>query len=303
MKVTVVGAGAVGGYFGGRLQDAGFDVTFLVRKKRAEQLRKSGLSMRSPFGDLTIEPQLALDPQEIAECDLVILALKNYHLASAIDSIRTLVEKGAKILPLMNGVEYYQTLEEEFGKSAVLGGLCQIIVTLDEQGDIVHSNQMHDVTFGPFLEEQTEFCSEFYEKAKKANLRIFLRDNIEVDVWNKFAFITSFSGVTTASRLSIDQVFAVDAAKEVFETCLYEMKLLASSQQVQLPEVFVETVMENMRKMPAGATSSMHQDFRKELPLEVESLQGAAVRLAKQADIELPTIKTLYGLIKPFERL
>jgi 2-dehydropantoate 2-reductase len=229
--------------------------------------------------------------------------MKNYHLQSALDFIRPLIQKGAKVLPLLNGVEHIELLRHEFGEEAVLGGLCQIIVTLDAQGALIHSNQLHDITFGPFHESQADFCRVLAEQTKDANMRMQVSENINVDMWWKYAFITAFSGVTTASRLPINEILQAEAAKHVFKQGLQEMRQLAASQGVELPEGFVDKIMENVSRMPDGSTSSMHQDLRKELSLEVESLQGAAVRIARQAGVEIPTIKTLYGLIKPFERL
>ncbi|WP_018130805.1 ketopantoate reductase family protein [Effusibacillus pohliae] len=302
MNVTVVGAGAVGGYFGGRLQEAGLDVTFLVREKRAEQLKQVGLVIESPFGSARLTPKLALAAEQIEACDLVILAVKNYHLPQAIESIRPLLEKGAKILPLLNGVEHFAILQREFGEQAVLGGICQIISTLDRDGRILHTNQMHHIVFGALHPEQESFCRRLMEVAAGANMQIELSENVRSDMWSKYAFITAFSGVTTASRLPINVVLMHEATREVFRSTLTEMWGLALAHGVQLPERFVEKVMDNMYRLPEGSTSSMHQDFRKGLPLEVESLQGAAVRLARQAGVEVPTVRTLYGLIKPYEQ-
>ncbi|MFC4770029.1 ketopantoate reductase family protein [Effusibacillus consociatus] len=301
MKVTIVGAGAVGGYFGGRLQQAGFDVTYLVREKRAEQLTKTGLIIQSPCGNAELKPNLAVRAEDIDGCDLIILGVKNYHLPGTIESLRPLVEKGAKILPLLNGVEHFDLLEQEFGKDAVLGGICQIITTLDAEGRILHTGKLHNIIFGPLQPSQREFCEHLADSAKDANMSLQLSEDVRVDIWSKYAFITAFSGVTTASRLSIDQVLMHEPTTEVFRLVLTEMWDLAKARGVQLSERFVENFIEQMYKLPAGSTSSMHQDFRKGLTLEVESLQGAAVRLARQAGVEVPTVRTLYGLIKPYE--
>ncbi|GAX91152.1 ketopantoate reductase family protein [Effusibacillus lacus] len=301
MKVTVVGAGAVGGYFGGRLQEAGFDVTYLVREKRAQQLKETGLIIRSPFGDAELVPKTALAAEEIEACDLVILGVKNYHLKEAIESIRPLFEKGAKVLPLLNGIEHFDILQREFGEEAVLGGICQIISTLDREGRILHTNQMHEITFGPLTPGQEEFCRQLEEAVEGANMKLKLSKDVRVDMWSKYAFITAFSGVTTASRLPINEVLMHEPTLEVFRLALSEMRDLAGAKGVTLSERFADKTVDNMYRLPEGATSSMHQDFRKGLPLEVEYLQGAAVRIARQAGIEVPTVRTLYGLIKPYE--
>ena len=302
MKVVVVGAGAVGGYFGGRLQEAGLDITFLVRKKRGEQLREHGLVIQSPAGNVRLTPKIAEDPGQIGACDLVLLAVKNYHLPQLIESIRPLVEQGAKVLPLLNGVEHFDILAQAFGKQAVLGGLCQIIVTLNGDGHIIHTSKIHDIFFGALEAEQAEFCQQFAKQTKGAVMPVILSNNILVNLWSKYAFITAFAGVTTASRLPINEILKVDATKNVYRLLLTEMQTLAASKGIMLSADFVGKTMERMVSLPDGSTSSMHQDFRKGLPLEVESLQGAAVRLSQQVRASLPTITTIYGLIKPYEQ-
>jgi 2-dehydropantoate 2-reductase len=301
MNITVVGAGAVGGYFGGRFAESGLPVTFLVREGRANQLRQTGLKIQSPYGVVTLQPNLATDPQQIELCDLVLLAVKNYHLESVIPSLRPLVDKGARILPLLNGVEHYQILEHEFGKETVIGGLTHIISTLDAQGQILHTNQTHHLTFGPLHPSQAELCRRLKEETKDAKCVMIQSDNIWTDIWNKYSFITAFSGVTTASRLPIDEVLACAPTTKVFRNALLEMSRLAAAYDAILPESYVDTMVESMKHLPKGSTSSMHQDFRKGLQLEVESLQGAAIRLAEKVGLTVPTIETLYGLIKPFE--
>lgn len=301
MKITVIGAGAVGGYFGGRLAEAGVDVTFLVREKRAKQLNQTGLRIKSPFGDCTVQPHLAKESSEIDGCDLVILAVKNYHLENTIPRLKPLVASGAKILPLLNGVEHFDLLTNEFGAETVLGGLCQIISTLDAEGTILHTNKLHRIIFGPKIPSQSGFCQELEQVLKSAKMEVTLSSNIQQDIWVKYAFITAYSGITTASRLPIDQILKTEATKQVYVDTLQEMWQLAKASGTKLPDDYVDKNVQWSLAFQAGSTSSMHQDFRKGLSLEVESLQGGALRLANKHRVALPTIKVLYALIKPFE--
>lgn len=301
MEITVIGAGAVGGYFGGRLAESGLNVSFLVRANRAKQLTNSGLVIKSPFGDLTFQPQIVQDVKEIKGCDLVILSVKNYQLEGAMTQIKPLVNLGAKVLPLLNGVEHFEILAKEFGPDNVLGGLCRLISTVDTEGVIHHTSMLHEITFGALQSTQADFCLRMKQALGNSNLKITLSNNIIVDIWIKYAFITAFSGTTTASRLTIDQVAENDATKEVFLRSLQEMWTLARESGAMLPDDFVQQNVRSISKYPEGSTSSMHQDLRKGLPLEVESLQGAAVRLSAKHCLEVPTIRTLYGLLKPFE--
>jgi len=149
MRILVVGAGAIGGYFGGRLLQANRDVTFLVRERRAAQLRETGLVIRSPMGDLHVPgPPVVLSSELQRPYDLILLSCKAYDLDAAIDSLAPAVGPGTAILPLLNGMKHLDTLEARFGAGTVLGGLCLISTTLDPQGRILHLNNMHGLRFG-----------------------------------------------------------------------------------------------------------------------------------------------------------
>jgi 2-dehydropantoate 2-reductase len=302
MRITVVGAGAVGGYFGGRMLEAGLDVTFLVREKRAEQLRHTGLLIKSHQGDASIQNvKMAFRAEEIEACDVVIIAVKNYHLEQVIEQIRPLVNKGAKVLPLLNGVEHFEILQQSLGKEAVMGGVCQVIATLDSDGRIIQIGP-HDMMIGALQPNQEQLCLQLDKALTGVNMRCLYKENITLEIWLKYAFIAAFSGVTTAARLEIHDVLAIQPTQDVFRQVLTEMQKLANANEVPLPDNFAEIIVQKVRQLPKGSTSSMHQDLSKGLPLEVESLHGGALRLASRLGVEIPTIKTLYGIIKPYEQ-
>lgn len=302
MNIVVVGAGAVGGYFGVRLARAGANVTFLVRESRRQQILENGLVLHSVQGDDRLDRvQLTTDASTIESPDLVILSVKNYHLNGVMPALQTLAAKGALILPLLNGIEHVELLQAALGKAAVLGGLCTLITTLDERGHIVHISQAHDLTFGALQPSQAEFCEKAQSVFSMANMGSRLSQDIYSDMWAKYVFITAFSGVTTASRLTIGYVMDVEATKRVYVQTIDELLAVAVHNGAKLPENLNEQLLQRAVQFPRESTSSMHQDFRKGLTLEVESLQGAAVRLAARAGLSVPTIETLYGLIKPYE--
>jgi 2-dehydropantoate 2-reductase len=300
MKITIVGAGAVGGYFGARWQEAGHDVTFLVREGRKAQLQQTGLVLKSPQGDAHLVPTLATRAEDVSESDLVLVGVKNYHLTGALPNIARLAHKGAYVLPLLNGIEHFQVLQDACEKDRVLGGLVHIITTLNSKGHVIHTHRAHHITFGPLHESQVVFCERLMAESASANMVLVKSENIMVDVWKKYAFITAFSGVTTASRLPIDEVVAHAPTVSIFRSALEEMSMLADADGSSLPEDYVASQMALIESMPKGATSSMHQDFRKGLPLEVESLQGAALRVAEHYGLDVPTLRTLYGLLLPY---
>ncbi|WP_371377147.1 ketopantoate reductase family protein [Sporomusa aerivorans] len=302
MYITVIGAGATGGYFGARLAASGLPVTFLVRPNRATQMKADGLVVKSVLGDLVIrDPQIALDTKDIPHCDLVVLCLKNYQLEACFPQLKDLVRKGARILPILNGVEHFESLAKEFGKESVIAGNCKINATLDSHGTILHTNKLHKLIFGEIIPTQIDFCLTLQQILSKANLEIVYSQTIWEEIWSKYAFITVFSGVTTAGNLTTDLIYQNEATRQMFRRALDEMTRLAGVCGVNLPDNFVSSQVESLAKYPKGTTTSMHQDLKKGLPLEVESLQGAAIRLATKKNLELPIIETLYGLIKPYE--
>ncbi|WHY57245.1 2-dehydropantoate 2-reductase [Peribacillus simplex] len=302
MNIVIIGAGALGSYFGGRLQQAGQHVQYLVRKNRAKQLKENGISITSPHGNYQFNDlHITENVNDIEKVDLVILAVKGQHLQGTLKDLKVLVEKGAKVLPLLNGLEHISILQEELGDEAVLGGSAFIIATLDEKGHVIHSNDNHDLIYGPLHPSQKKICDEFEQAAGSAIMKAGRTENILIRMWIKYMFITAFSGVTTASNLPIGTIRRFPETNGLLEKVLVEMKELANAHGVGITMENIAQAMENMAGLPDESTSSMHQDRRKGLTLEVEHLQGGALRLADKAGLRLPVIGTLYALIKPFE--
>ncbi|MYL35324.1 2-dehydropantoate 2-reductase [Pontibacillus yanchengensis] len=303
MNITILGAGAIGAYFGVRWEQIGHQVQYLVRSRRSEQLRKHGVHLHSVQGDYTLEqPFVVEDVSDIEFTDLVILAVKGYHLQGAIPELKDLVQKGAKVLPLLNGIEHIYTLQDELGEENVIGGLSYIIATLDEKGHVVHSSQLHDIHFGPLHFSQHELCNQLEHVCADANMRAKQSQHIMEDLWKKYMFITAFSGVTTAGNFTVGTIREEQVTYEATKNVLKEMKILANAFDIPLREESIQAGILKFESLPDEATSSMHQDKRKGLPLEVDHLQGGALRLAQKAGISLPYIHMLYSLIKPYER-
>lgn len=302
MNIVIIGAGALGSYFGGRLQQAGQDVQYLVRKNRAKQLKENGISITSPHGNYQFNDlHITENVNDIEKVDLVILAVKGQHLQGTLTDLKYLVEKGAKVLPLLNGLEHISILQEALGDEAVLGGSAFIIATLDEKGHVIHSNENHDLIYGPLYPSQKKICDEFEQASGSAIMKVSRTENILIRMWIKYMFITAFSGVTTASNLPIGTIRRYPETNGLLEKVLVEMKELANAYDVGITVENIAQALENMAGLPDESTSSMHQDRRKGLTLEVEHLQGGALRLADKVGLKLPVIGTLYALIKPFE--
>ncbi|MBA2176428.1 ketopantoate reductase family protein [Halobacillus locisalis] len=302
MKIVVLGAGALGAYFGARWQEAGHEVINLVRDGRAEQLEEQGLQLHSAMGDYTVpEPIIATSPEQIEEPNLVFLAVKGYHLHGTLEWLHQLAQKGAKVFPVLNGMEHISILQKELGEEAVLGGLSYIIATLDDQGHVVHTSEFHDLVFGPLHPSQQQICEELALACNQANLNGTLSPNILEDMWKKYMFISAFSGITAAVNQPIGAIKSYPQTFRIAERVLDEMKQLAVAHKIELTDEHVANAFERLRGFDYDMTSSMHQDRRKGLPLEVEHLHGGALRLGNAVNLSMPYTETIYGMIKPYE--
>ncbi|ASN07169.1 ketopantoate reductase family protein [Virgibacillus necropolis] len=303
MDIVIIGAGALGAYFGSRFHEGGANVTFLVREKRAKQLQDKGIKVYSPKGDYELlDPKIATSPTEIEHADLVLVSVKGYHIQGTLDSLKTLTEKGAHVLPVLNGIEHISMLQDQLGKDFILGGLSFIISTLNGDGHVIHSSDFDDLIFGPLQPTQTTICQELEDVLEKTTITGTNNKTILKELWKKYMFITAFSGITTATNLSIGPIREEADTFRIAEMILQEMKVLAKAYNVEILEEEVEAAKDKLLNLPAEATSSMHQDRRKGLTLEVDHLQGGAIRLAKAVGVDIPYTETIYGSIKPFEK-
>ena len=222
MRILVVGAGAIGGYFGARLAAAGRDVTFLVRPKRAEQLA-SGLFVRSPKGDVKIAaPKLVTEATLLEPFDLVLLSCKSYDLDSAMASFARAVAPATMVLPMLNGESHIDTLKKRFGVGAVLGGQCQISSTLDAQGHVIHLNEMQLLGFGELDGTRSARIEAVNETLSGAKFEAQLSTRILQDMWEKWMFIATLAGITCLMRAALGDIATAggtDIALALFEEC------------------------------------------------------------------------------------
>ncbi|MDR2214866.1 MAG: 2-dehydropantoate 2-reductase, partial [Nevskiaceae bacterium] len=185
MKLLVLGAGGTGGYYGGRLAEAGVDVRFLVRPARAENLARNGLVIRSPVGDVRMKVQTLTTAD--SPVDAVLLSCKAYDLDSAMDAIAPAVGPATLVLPMLNGLRHFDALDKRFGRERVLGGLCHIGATLDADGGIRHLNRQHRLTLGPRIPAQTGAARALNEVLKQGRFELRYSDNILQEIWEKFS--------------------------------------------------------------------------------------------------------------------
>lgn len=299
MHIAIIGAGALGTYFGARWLDAGADVTFIVRENRWKQIQKNGLAVHSVLGDTNVDHATYLkDPSKAKDVDVIVLAVKGYHLDGVIPTIKQMISDKTFILPILNGFEHYATLQETFGEERVLGGLANIIATLNEKGHVEHTSNIHELRFGILHNKQAGICEQLAKLSEKSNMHAIYSDTILKDIWYKYMFITAFSGITTATDCAIGQIRRTPETMEIVTMLLHEMKQIANRNEELLNELDVKKAIKTLKTLHEDATSSMHQDYRKGLTIELDHLQGYSLQLAKDNHINTPYLETIYSLIK-----
>lgn len=301
MHIVILGAGAVGGYFGGKLAQAGVQVTFFVREQRAQMLKANGLSVYSKHGDFTLKPQVATAVSQVDDPDIVLLALKNYHLALAMPLLNSFVQRGAVLLPLLNGVQHIDELVRQFGSQQVLGGTCFIESTLNQSGDVIQTSQSHDVVYGPLTEMDASFMNSLDETLQLGQFVVRQSDHIRIDVWQKFLFLTSFSGITAATHQPIGLALHNSETRAFLQGLIHEGCLVARAEGIELPDRFEEVLLKRMDRIEPEMTSSLHRDMMKQVPMELDSLQGAMLEMALRHQIAVPYFQSVFQLLSPYK--
>jgi len=297
VRILVVGAGAIGGYFGGRLLEAGRDVTFLVRPRRASELAESGLRIRSPLGDVTLRaPRTVLAADLASSFDLVLLSCKAYDLQEAIASIAPAVGPQTAILPLLNGMRHTDLLAERFGTSRVLGGLCVISVLLTPDGVIDHLSEFHDLAFGELPGARSHRIESVASALLGAGFDSRLSTAILQEMWEKWVFIATMAGMTCLMRAAVGDIVAAGAT-DLVTALLDECSAIARGQGFTLSAAALER-MRAMLTMPGSTLmASMLRDIERGSPIEGDHILGD---LARRGD-EAPLLRVAYAQVKAYE--
>jgi 2-dehydropantoate 2-reductase len=301
VRILVLGAGGIGGYFGGRLLQAGRDVTFLVRARRAAQLRKTGLVIRSPAGDAQLpNPPMVLADRVQEPFDLILLSCKAYDLEAAVRAIGPAVGPNTKILPLLNGMRHLEVLEAQFGKDAVLGGQCFISVALDAEGHVVHFNPSHTITFGERGGAPTHVGESIRDVLCGAGFDVLLSSAIVQEMWEKWIFIASMAGLTCLMRASIGDVMV--AAGPGIATALYaECAEVARSAGFAPSPTAVQRTEAFLTNRESELMASMLRDIERGAQTEGEHILGDLVRRRVGSAPAVSLLALAYAHVKAYE--
>jgi 2-dehydropantoate 2-reductase len=294
MKILVLGAGAVGGYFGGRLAEAGADVTFLVRPKRAEVLAKSGLRITSKVaGDLTLKPKCVTADQVKPDYDVVMFTAKAYDLPSAIDAIAPAMSGGrGNVLPLLNGMSHLDLLDARFGREHVLGGVAYIATTLMPDGEIRHLNEFHRVVFGPRHAAQKAVCDALatvVASVKKTDIK--LTDSVEQAMWDKWVLLASLAGITCLMRAPVGDIAATGSGAALTLALLAECAAVAKAEGFPTPEATYANYRNMLTLKGSTFTASMLRDIEMGGQAEGDHILGAMLVRARQRSLASPVLE------------
>jgi 2-dehydropantoate 2-reductase len=299
VRILILGAGGVGGYFGARLAAAGVGVSFLVRPGRAAQLARDGLIVLSPLGDLRLQVSTLTEAQP--GFDVVILACKAYDLDSAMDAVAGAVTADTLVLPLLNGMRQLNILDARFGPERVLGGLCQIGVTLTEQGEVRHLNRVQQFAFGPRLPLQLGRCEKLQASIERGGFNPVLSADIVQRMWEKFVLLASYAAMTCLMRAPIGAIVAADEGdtlmREIFEEC----KAVASAGGHAPEPQFAADTLATLTQRGSPGTASMLRDIERGGKTEHDHIIGDMLRRAREARIAAPLLRVANVHLQAYE--
>ena len=293
MKILIVGAGGIGGFFGAKLHQAGANVTFLLREQRYELIQTQGLTVETPRGSFTIRPGIVLAKQLESVYDLIILACKAFDLENALSSIIKASSQGV-ILPLLNGFTHLETLDRQFGKERVVGGIAHIAATITESGAIKQLTELNSLTVGPRAPGQEALCQALFALCKKADFDSFYKENIEQALWDKWTFLATLAGMTTICRGSVGEIVATPYGKDLSGKMFAECCAIAASQGRPIVQSTQSASQEILTKEESSFTASMLRDLLTGKRDEHKHILGDLIDFANLNSIDCPLLKIAY---------
>jgi len=304
MHILVVGAGAIGGYFGGRLLAAGRDVTFLVRPRRNAQLAKTGLVIRSRFGDVSLPAPPTVTADALGQpFDLILLSCKSYDLQSAADSFAPAIGPNTAILPLLNGMGHIDYLAKRFGTAAVLGGQCVISVTLDGDGHVLHLNDTHGLSFGEQNGETSPRAEAIASAFSGANFASRLSKTILHEMWEKWVLIATMAGSNCLMRAAVGDIVAA-GAENLSLTLLDECAGIATAENF-VPSAAAMARNRGMLTMPGSTfAASMLRDVERGAPTEADHILGDLIRRGAAGGggpNDFPLLRIAYAHLRAYD--
>lgn len=300
MKLLVLGAGGIGGYFGGRLAEAGVDTTFLVRPKRREQIARDGLVIESPNGNARIAAKTVLAEELAPGYDLVLFTCKAYDLGSAMDAIAPAMTKGCAVLPMLNGLAHLDRLDERFGAANVLGGTCQINVGLAPDGTVKHWEPLNRFLFGERDRSRSARAQALADALAKTPIDWAWSDDILQDMWEKVTFLAALAATTCLFRGNIAEIMATPDGKAIALRCFEANVAIAKAEGHPPGGKILQWAAERLTR-PGPQSASMLRDMEAGKPVEADHIVGHMLSLARKHGIDDTVLSMAHTHLKTYE--
>jgi len=295
MKILIFGAGAVGGYFGGKLFISGSDVTFLVREPRKKVLSATGLKIYSPHGDFSADIKCKTITDNAEIYDIVLLCCKAYQLENAIKDLKIFLKAPSYILPVLNGLSHIGELQTHFGKNKVFGGTAHIASTVSEEGYIKQLNPIQVLTAGCIIDNQgKEVLNDFIDACNMANFKAVIVEDVVQSMWDKWSFLATLAGSTVLFRNSVGAITDTSWGAELMLRMYKECLDVANASGHKVSNRAEQKALEILMEPGSDFTASMLRDLLTRAPTEHEHILGDLVKAGKQFDIDMPLISAAY---------
>jgi 2-dehydropantoate 2-reductase len=300
MKLLVLGAGGIGGYFGGRLAQAGVDTTFLVRPGRRAQIEANGLVIESPLGNARIAAKTVVAEGLAPGYDLVLFTCKAYDLESAMDAIAPAMAGECAVLPLLNGLAHLDRLDERFGAAKVMGGTCQINVGLAPDGTVKHMEPLNRILFGERDRSRSARAQAFADALAKTTIDWTWSEDILQDMWEKVAFLAALAATTCLFRGNVGEIMATPEGKAIAERCFRANVAIAKAEGHDPSERIIKWAAERLTK-PGPQSASMLRDMEAGKPVEADHIVGHMLSLARRHGIDDTVLAMALTHLKTYE--
>ena len=302
MRISFVGAGGVGGYYGAMLARAGHDVSFIARGRHLDAIKERGLRIVGPLGDFRVETPATSNPAEIGPVDYVIFTVKTYDNKTAIPLIKPLVGPGTTVLTLQNGVDSAEEIASAIGEKQVIGGATYVATAIESPGVIRQTGTHRRVVLGEYFNprrQPSERVQALAEAMTVADIHAEPVADAGHAVWEKFTYLAPFAAFTGAARLPIGPLWAEQESQQVFLDAVMEVASVAKAHGAQMPADHRDRVFEYATKLPPSTRSSLLIDLSQGKPIEVEALQGSVVRRGARVGVPTPIMAALYAVLRP----
>jgi 2-dehydropantoate 2-reductase len=302
MRIAIFGAGSIGGYFGGRLSQAGEDVIFIARGDHLKAMLADGLRVDSINGDFVLQQvQATDDSSKIGKVDMVLVGVKTWQLAEAAQTMRPMIGPETFVLPLQNGIEAPTLISEILGSQHVLGGLCGLFCYVAGPGHIVHAGTDPFVKFGELDNHRSQRVEQLLETFTRAGINTEIPTDIQVALWMKFLFITVWSGIGAVTRSPVGIWRSLPETRQMAKQGLLEIIAVAKSRNILLPVEALQTAMSMYDGLAPQSTASLQRDIMDGRPSELEAQIGAVVRFGQESNVTTPQHTFIYQSLLPME--